>query len=107
MSRILSAQKKTKTFLFHYKFQPEKILLECPLRALIVLKIDETKDSWLEPVDSKMAVAALTISTMWPLTHTGSPVFQHLKRVAGALPCYQLHLGSDLMQAPKLIERVL
>lgn len=99
--------KEDKAFLFHHKFQPEKILPKCPLKALLTLQIGVTKESWLEPIAPDSAVAALSISTMWQLTHTGPTVFKHLKRVAENLPCYLLHLGSDLTQAPKLIEKLL
>jgi hypothetical protein len=95
--------KEDKAFFFHQKFQPENILTSCPLKALITLQIEEAKDSWLEPIWPIDAMAALSGTTLWQLTHTGPAVFQHLKRVAENLPCYKLHLGSDLMQAPKLL----
>lgn len=95
--------KGDKAFLFHHKFQPEAILSGCPLKAIISLKIEETEDSWLKPTHPAGVIAALSASTLWQLTHTGPDVFNHLRRIAEALPCYTLHLGSDLMQAPKLI----
>ena len=96
-----------KAFFFHHEFQPEKILSGCPLKALITLKIEKAQESWLEPIDAHQAIAALSVSTLWQLTHTGPTTFRHLKRISEALPCYLLHLGSDLMQAPKLIEALL
>ncbi len=99
--------KGDKGFLFHHKFQPEKILLACPLKAVLTLKIEEGKDSWLEPIAPEEAIGPLSISTMWQLTHTGPTVFNHLKRVTLALPCYRLHLGADLEQAPRWIEKIL
>lgn len=98
---------REKAFLFHHQFQPEKILPKCPLKALVSLKIEEAQDSYLEPIDTYQAVTALSTSTLWQLTHTGPSAFCHLKRIAESLPCYLLHLGSDLMQAPKLIESLL
>ena len=99
--------KGDKAFFFHHKFQPEKILSDCLLKAIISLKIEQTKDSWLEPILPSDAIAALSASTLWQLTHAGPVAFNHLKRVSEALPCYKLHLGSDLMQAPKLIGALL
>lgn len=96
-----------KAFLFHQKFQPEKILLNAPVRAILSLSIVNERDSFLESIDLKETVAALSISTMWQLTHTGPAVFKHLKRVAEALPCFRLRLGYDLDQAPALIGEIL
>jgi len=99
--------KEDKAYFFHQKFQPENILPSCPIKALIALQIEKAKDSWLESIQPIDASASLSGSTLWQLTHAGPSVFQHLKRVALSLPCYRLHLGSDLMQAPTLIERIL
>ncbi|MBP9841152.1 MAG: hypothetical protein KBC64_01855 [Simkaniaceae bacterium] len=96
-----------KAFFFHHEFQPKKIIAGGPVKALITLKIEATVNSWLEPIHSHQALAALSATTLWQLTHTGPAVFLHLKQVAESLPCYFLHLGSDLRQAPKLIEALL
>ena len=106
LERHVENQKRApedKAFLFHHKFQPEKILLGCPLKALITLIIADAEDSRLEPIGTQEVIASLSVSTMWQLTHTGPSVFNHLKRVAEFLPCYRLHLGRDLTQAPELI----
>lgn len=99
--------KEDKAFFFHHKFQPNNILSSFPLKALITLKIFDAQDSWLEPIEPSDALAALSATTLWQLSHTGPSVFKHLRRVAEALPCYRLHLGRDLAQPPKLIERLL
>lgn len=99
--------KGDKAFLFHQMFQPEKILFGCPLKALIALKIGESRESFLKPIPPNEAIAALSVSTMWQLTHTGPRVFNHFKRVAESLPCYALHLSSDLMEAPRMIAKIL
>lgn len=96
-----------KAFLFHHTFQPEKIIDKFPLKAVLTLNIEEAKDSWLEPIEPTDAIAPLTISTLWQLTHTGPTDFNHLKYVTFSVPCYKLHVGSDLMRVPQLIEEVL
>lgn len=96
-----------KFFFFHHKFQPEKILASCPLKALLTLKIEKIEESRLEAISPHEAIAALSVTTLWQLSHAGPAVFQHLKRVAEGLPCYRLHLGSDLTQAPQLIGQLL
>lgn len=100
-------KKGDKALVFHHLFQPEKILLGLPLKALLILQVEKGADSWLEPIDLPGAVAALAVSTMWQLTHTGPAVFHHLRRVAQEMPRYHLHLGSDLSQIPQIIEALL
>lgn len=99
--------KGDKACLFYYKFQPQSVLVSFPLKALITLKIFDSNDSRLELIDPKEAVASLSGTTLWQLANTGPSVFNHLKRVAEALPCYRLYLGRDLDQPPKLIEKLL
>lgn len=99
--------KEEKAFLFHQKFQPEKILLSCRLKALLSLKIEKCEKSWMEPIGVHEALTALSISTLWQLTHTGPTVFNHLKAIAEKLPRYLLHLGSNPMQAPEFIGTLL
>jgi len=96
-----------KAFFFHHKFQPEKILLSCPIKALITLKIENIEESWMEPIQSDAMLGPLSVSTMWQLTHTGPVVFKHLKKITEILPCYQLHLGRNLTQIPPLIKNLL
>jgi hypothetical protein len=96
-----------KACVFYYKFQPQNVLVNFPLKALITLNIFDSNDSRLEPIDPKEAVASLSGTTLWQLANTGPSVFNHLKKVAQALPCYRLYLGRDLSQPPKLIEKLL
>jgi hypothetical protein len=100
-------EKGDKAFLFHHEFQKEKIIKKCPVKALVCLQIKEGSNSLIEPIDAKDAVASLSITTLWQLTHTGPVVFNHLKRVAEALPCYRLYLGSNLSEAATLIRGLL
>lgn len=100
-------KKEDKAFLFHHRFQPEKILMGCPIKALIALKVSEKNQSHLESISPIEAISSLAVSTMWQLTHTGPVVFNHLKRIAQNLPCYRLHLSKNLMEAPQLIGKIL
>ncbi|PIZ04602.1 MAG: hypothetical protein COY58_02295 [Gammaproteobacteria bacterium CG_4_10_14_0_8_um_filter_38_16] len=96
-----------KAFIYHHQFQPEKILLHCPIKAIVILKIENSKKSWLEPIDSHSALTSLSVSTMWQLTHSGLTTLTHLKKLVSTLQCYQLHVGSNVMQAPALLETIL
>ena len=99
--------KEDKAFLFHHQFQPENILAGCPIKALVTLKIGEGQRGWIEPIDATEALAALSMTTLWQLTHTGPVVFHHLRKITEALPCYRLHLGEDLMHTADLIGELL
>lgn len=100
-------EKEDKAFLYYHRFQPEKILLECPLKAVLTLKIEKADKSRLEPLDPAKALTALSVSTLWQLTHSGLTSLNHLKRVTENLPCYQLYLGHDFMQVPSLLRSLL
>ena len=104
---IIQHTPQDKALLFHHQFQPEKVLLACPLKAIISLHMEKTTDSWLESINATDAVGPLAASTLWQLTHVGPVALKHFKNMSEALPCYRLHLGSDLTQAPKLIETLL
>ncbi len=96
-----------KAFFFHHQFQPEKVLFGFPLKAVITLKIEPDENSWMEPIAPMELLPSLSVTTIWQLTHTGLVTLKHLQRVAEHLPCYRLHLGRDLGQAPQLIEALL
>jgi hypothetical protein len=96
-----------KAFLYHHQFQPEKILLHFPIKAIVTLQIEDIADSWIESIDFKNVIGPLSLSTMWQLTHTGPKVFSHLKRISEALPCYAMHLGKDQEKIPRLLEALL
>lgn len=108
-SHVSNLQRATgeKAFLYHYEFQPEKILLSAPLNAIVSLKMGSGRESRLAPVPLMEAMGALSVSTMWQLTHTGPSTFNHLKQVAQSLPCYRLELGSDLDQVAATVGRLL
>lgn len=96
-----------KAFLFHQRFQPEKMIASLPIKALVVLNISDSGLSKLQPIQPKEALGALSLTTLWQLTHTGPAVFKHLQRVAERLPCYRLYLGIACSEIPRLIQSLL
>ena len=102
-----SRQEGDKALLFHQQFQPEKILLGCPLKAIIALQITDLQQSRLEPVNPVSIFASLSASTLWQLHYAGPSIVHHLKQVALSVPCYQLFLGYDWADAPKRIETLI
>ena len=96
-----------KAFLFQHDFCPEKIIPSFPVKAILILKIQPTSETWLEEAAAESALKALSVSTMWQLTHTGRETFTLLKQATESVPCYFLHLGSDLNKIPKVIKGLL
>jgi hypothetical protein len=99
--------KGDKALLFHHEFQPENILMSCPIKALVILKIEETQKSWLETINPKEALGPLSATTLWQLTHTGPEVFHHLRKLAESLPCYCLHMGDHLIESAEQMKGLL
>lgn len=100
-------KKEDKGLLFHHAFQPEKLLLNSPLKALLILKMDTHVQSWLEPISFIEALGPLSVTTIWQLTHSGKEVLNRLEKISSALPCYRLHLGYDRENIPQLISNLL
>ncbi len=96
-----------KAFLYHHQIWPDRIAQGFPIKAILVLKRQNTTRSSIQPATKDDALKALAISTMWQLTHTGIPTFQLLKKATESVPCYFLHLGRDLQHIPEIIGHVL
>lgn len=100
-------QAHEKAFIYQHQHYPDKIIDGFPLKALLVLSIENSRQTTLEGISTEEALPSLVISTMWQLIHTGMRTMTHLKKVAEGLPCYRLRLGSDLKQIPAIIESLL
>lgn len=100
-------QPHEKALLFQQQIYPEKILKACPLKAMLVSVIDSSRPSWLEPISIENMMPALAVSTMWQLIRSGTATFNRLKNISQSVPCYRLHLGTDLANIPTIVEKLL
>ena len=92
-----------KAFIFQHQYQPDTILTSMPLKAVVVLKVMHHDKSQIKNISTNDALAALILSTMWQLTHTGRRPYQHLKQLVEMVPCYLLELGQDIKEIPDKI----
>lgn len=95
-----------KALIFHHQFQPEKMLVGMPLKAIVVLKVQSLSKSRIQKISADVAFPALALSTLWQLTHTGIKSFEHLKKLTMSLPCYYLELGEDIQNIPAIISEL-
>jgi hypothetical protein len=96
-----------KAFLFQHQFAPERIILGCPVKAVLILKIQDATETHLSEASSEEGLKAIAMSTMAQLTHSGKKTFALLKNAVESVPSYFLNLGSDLKQIPRVIEKIL
>jgi hypothetical protein len=99
-------QTSDKALIFHHQFQPEKMLVGMPLKAIIVLKVQALPKSRIQKISADAAFPALALSTLWQLTHAGIKSFEHLKKLTMSLPCYYLELGEDIQEIPAIISEL-
>jgi hypothetical protein len=84
-----------------------RMLRECPLRALLLPRVVDDRETRLRPVSGSAAFRTLVPDTL--LTLLGDPALtaRGLRRLVDALPCYELTLGRDLARIPSVIADLL
>ncbi|MFT6204171.1 MAG: hypothetical protein ACI9V1_003340 [Spirosomataceae bacterium] len=87
----------------HY---PEYIIKEMPLKALIIPKFNGNKKSSWEQTTVAKGVMALSPSTI-ALMNEEPDYFHLLRKIAEAVPNYQLETGSELITIPIAIKEII
>lgn len=96
-----------KALLFLHRFAPHKLLVEFPLRAILVPRVTGGRETQAVPVTSTEALRALAPSTIFQLPGAGGDTLRFLAGVSSAVPCYRLELGTDIAAIPAVITKLL
>lgn len=96
-----------KALLFIDRAFGEKIVFSAPARVIVLPRVTETGLTRAYPIPAARALQQLAVSTIFLLHGAGGAEFEALARFVGQLPCYQLELGADLGEIPKVIVQVL
>jgi hypothetical protein len=96
-----------KGIFFFSDIWPERLTPGFPLRAILIPRVSGQRDSRLEPCGKGEALLALLPSTVAQLPTANQADCDRLAELAGELPAYVFHLGSDLEQIPALVRRLL
>lgn len=78
-----------------------------PLDAIIIPQVAEDTMSRLQPIKASQAFLAIVPTTVFQLPGTNQTAVTFLRRLVTRLPCYLLHLGSDLVEIPATIQSVI
>ncbi|MEM1120159.1 MAG: hypothetical protein AAGJ18_06900 [Bacteroidota bacterium] len=85
----------------------EQIMRRAPLKGIFVPSIYAQRNSFLEVISPAKAMKSLIPSSLFQIAGTGKQEFSLLARLVQQVPCFQLHLGTDLAQIPQIIEHFL
>lgn len=89
-----------KTLMFVDEHDPRQILLQCPLRAILVARYVGRRESALRPASPVEAMIALAPSTIFQLPGSGQSILDVTKHLVEQVPTYHFEGGSDLATIP-------
>jgi hypothetical protein len=94
---------KEKAVFFLYPYFEKKITTGFPVRAILLPRIMDKRDTTLTPASPMEALKALALSTMSQLARSGRESVQIMHHFVQQLPCYHLELGTELARIPDVI----
>jgi hypothetical protein len=102
-----NALSREKAILFLAEQWRAKLSRGFPLVALVLPRVRDGRDTTLAPATRHDALRALGISTLIQLPRAEESAARRIQALARALPCYTLHLGTDLAQIPRRIAELI
>ncbi|MEA5619901.1 serine kinase [Cronbergia sp. UHCC 0137] len=96
-----------KAMLFLHQHHPQKVVKGFPIKAVLVPQITGKLDTHLRPISAGVALRALAPSTIFQLAGSGQTALQIMSSLVKQVPCYILELGTDMVQIPDIILRLL
>ena len=84
-------------------YDKNKVVSGFPLKAIIILKVKNQKDSLLKKATPQDALKAIYPSTQELLNIVGPDDFQLIYKLTRKVPAFWLEVGSDLSQIPETI----
>jgi hypothetical protein len=86
---------------------PGKMLERAPLRAVVIPRISQERDTRSQPVSGGAGLAAVAPSTIFQLPGNGEPALRRLSAIMRSVPCHRLDVGTDPARVATAIERIL
>jgi len=86
---------------------PERMSAGFPIRAVLIPRVSNERDTRLEPCGPGAALAAIAPSTVAQLPTATQADMDRMAAIVARLPTYVLHLGSDLTQIPAVVQSLL
>ena len=96
-----------KAMLFLQQHFPELVSRGFPIKAILLPRIMDQKETRIKPVTAGAALAALAPSTLFQLPGAGSMAIKTMKDLVMQVPSYILELGTDITKIPETILQLL
>ncbi len=96
-----------KVMLFLHQHHPKKVVSGFPIKAVLVPKITGKLDTHIRPISRGLALRALAPSSIFQLAGSGQTALKIMSNLVKQVPCYALELGTDMVQIPDIILRLL
>ncbi len=97
-----------KALVYIHQHNPQQVVNSAPVRLVLLPQITGKALTFCEPVNKALVLRELAISTFVALSLT--PDRQDFLKLAAFirnLPCYQLALGTDLKEVPKVVAKAI
>ncbi len=89
-------------YFLHSDF-PDKISKGFPLRAIVVPRVTQQRDTFVRPTSQVKAMLALAPSTLFQLPGGEAEKFGRMSQLVKTLPAYSLESGTDWAQIPRAL----
>lgn len=96
-----------KALIFLQEHAAERLLVEAPLRIILLPRVTGLPDTTLQRVSVATALRSLAPSTMFQLPINAERAFRAAVALTRRLPVFEIGLGTDIAQIPGVIDRAL
>ena len=96
-----------KALFFLHEHYPEEIATGFPVRAVLLPKVTGRPETGLTVTSPAAGLKALAPSTLFQLAGAGREDFQAMAELVKRVPCYVLHVGTELSGIPGAIRSLL
>lgn len=99
--------KDEKALLFVNRHYPSRVKASFPLRAILLPRVTGKPETLLIRTGMAKGLTALAPSTIFQLPGAGNETFKFLAAFVRSVPSYELALGTNLDEIPRVIEELL
>lgn len=98
---------ENKALFFLHDLAPERVIAGFPLKAIMVLNIQQRPDTSLSPISPAAVLLTMAPDNIlrWPVV--GKLAMPHLSRAVRSVPCYSLNVGDDRERITAVISGLL
>ena len=103
LDRVGDDDQSEKAMVFLHEHVPASLVDSMPLRAILVPRIVDRRDTEILPAPASLAFKALAPSTVFQLPGNAHGAFRALAEMTRRTPAFEIRLGSDIASIPAVI----